>query len=414
MTQALLNNLINNTQQAFPDKVVGQGFAQTDFQNILEKQTSLQEKAEKIKDSLGALKRPVENTFQKLQDKINAVSQEVGGEAALDISLAKADDGGEISVKEEDIPTENADEETLDNTIVDTAVQNLMQQMLQTQPVQINQIQQVQEVAQEVEQGLEAIDEELHVTLNGIDLDKVLEDFGLNNTEDLPEVKTLKTEIAEETDGKSLEELVDEDTLRELNIESVEADTSSGEEESADLMQNQTAEEQGVKAMLHADADFGEVKAEVQSNVSTQAPKSTGNSDVTPSKIIDQISKQMENMNTGSRVNIVLNPESLGKVSVQLINTKEGLSAQFTVATQDAKNLIMKGLDGLKDTLLTQGVNVDNVTVKLNETQESEYNADWTEQEGSRGGNKEQGSRRGRKEKEQFEEMMSSVNNEEN
>ena len=413
MTQALLNNLINNTQQTFAEKVVGQGFAQTDFQNVLEKQTSLQEKAETIKESLGALKKPVENTFQKLQDKINAVSKEVGGESALDLSLAKADDEGEIDAKE-DIPIENTDGETSDNTIVDTAVQNLMQQILQTQPVQINQIQQVQEVAKEVEQGLEAIDEELHVTLNGIDLDKVLEDFGLNNTEDLPEVKTLKTEIAEETDGKSLEELVDEDTLRELNIESVEADTSSGEEESADLMQNQTAEEQGVKAMLHADADFGEVKAEVQSNVSTQAPKSTGNSDVTPSKIIDQISKQMENMNTGSRVNIVLNPESLGKVSVQLINTKEGLSAQFTVATQDARNLILKGLDGLKDTLLTQGVNVDNVTVKLSETQESEYNADWTEQEGSRGGNKEQGSYKGQKEKEKFEEMMSFVNNEEN
>ena len=413
MTQALLNNLINNTQQTFAEKVVGQGFAQTDFQNVLDKQTSLQEKAETIKESLGALKKPVENTFQKLQDKINAVSKEVGGESALDISLAKADDEGEIDAKE-DIPIENTDGETSDNTIVDTAVQNLMQQILQTQPVQINQIQQVQEVAKEVEQGLEAIDEELHVTLNGIDLDKVLEDFGLNNTEDLPEVKTLKTEIAEETDGKSLEELVDEDTLRELNIESVEADTSSGEEESSDLMQNQTAEEQGVKAMLHADADFGEVKAEVQSNVSTQAPKSTGNSDVTPSKIIDQISKQMENMNTGSRVNIVLNPESLGKVSVQLINTKEGLSAQFTVATQDARNLILKGLDGLKDTLLTQGVNVDNVTVKLSETQESEYNADWTEQEGSRGGNKEQGSYKGQKEKEKFEEMMSFVNNEEN
>lgn len=413
MTQALLNNLINNTQQTFAEKVVGQGFAQTDFQNVLDKQTSLQEKAETIKESLGALKKPVENTFQKLQDKINAVSKEVGGESALDISLAKADDEGEIDAKE-DIPIENTDGETSDNTIVDAAVQNLMQQILQTQPVQINQIQQVQEVAKEVEQGLEAIDEELHVTLNGIDLDKVLEDFGLNNTEDLPEVKTLKTEIAEETDGKSLEELVDEDTLRELNIESVEADTSSGEEESADLMQNQTAEEQGVKAMLHADADFGEVKAEVQSNVSTQAPKSTGNSDVTPSKIIDQISKQMENMNTGSRVNIVLNPESLGKVSVQLINTKEGLSAQFTVATQDARNLILKGLDGLKDTLLAQGVNVDNVTVKLSETQESEYNADWTEQEGSRGGNKEQGSYKGQKEKEKFEEMMSFVNNEEN
>ena len=127
MTQALLNNLINNTQQTFAEKVVGQGFAQTDFQNVLEKQTSLQEKAETIKESLGALKKPVENTFQKLQDKINAVSKEVGGESALDISLAKADDEGEIDAKE-DIPIENTDGETSDNTIVDTAVQNLMLQ----------------------------------------------------------------------------------------------------------------------------------------------------------------------------------------------------------------------------------------------------------------------------------------------
>ena len=103
----------------------------------------------------------------------------------------------------------------------------------------------------------------------------------------------------------------------------------------------------------------------------------------------------------------MLNPESLGKVSVQLINTKEGLSAQFTVASQDAKNLIMKGLDGLKNTLVANGVSVDNVSVKLNETQESEYNADWTEQEGSRGGNKEQNSRRGQKEEQEFEQMMS-------
>ena len=67
----------------------------------------------------------------------------------------------------------------------------------------------------------------------------------------------------------------------------------------------------------------------------------------------------------------------------------------------------MKGLDGLKETLLAHGVNVDNVTVKLNEAQDSEYNSDWTEQEGSRGGNKEQNQSRQNKEQEDFEQMMS-------
>ena len=415
MTQALLNNLITNNQQSFSDKLNAKDFTQSDFQNVLDKQTNLQTKANAVKDSIGGMKKTAENTFQKLQDKIQETYKEVGSESALNLSLASADDTEvtDSAIESEDSVSENT---TLED--VETTLQNLVQPLVEQITNQIGQVENtVKNVAEKVIENVsETLENELNVTINGIDLDKVLEDFEFNNTDDLPEITPLKAENAEESEGKTLEELVDEDTLRELNIESVETDTSSGEEESSDLMQNQTAEEQGIKASLQqADANFGELKTDsTQSNVSLQAAKPTGNSDVTPSKIIDQISKQMENMNTGSKVNIVLNPESLGKVSVQLINTKEGLSAQFTVATQDAKNLIMKGLDGLKDSLLTQGVNVDNVTVKLSETQESEYNADWTEQEGSRGGNKEQGSRKGQKEKERFEEMMSFAQNEEN
>ena len=415
MTQALLNNLISNNQQSFSDKLNAKDFTQSDFQNVLDKQTSLQTKANAVKDSIGGMKKTAENTFQKLQDKIQETYKEVGSESALNLSLASAEDAEvtDSAIESEDSVSENT---TLED--VETTLQNLVQPLVEQITNQIGQVENtVKNVAEKVIENVsETLENELNVTINGIDLDKVLEDFEFNNTDDLPEIQPLKAENTEESEGKTLEELVDEDTLRELNIESVETDTSSGEEESSDLMQNQTAEEQGIKASLQqADANFGELKTDsTQSNVSLQAAKPTGNSDVTPSKIINQISKQMENMNTGSKVNIVLNPESLGKVSVQLINTKEGLSAQFTVATQDAKNLIMKGLDGLKDSLLAQGVNVDNVTVKLSETQESEYNADWTEQEGSRGGNKEQGSRKGQKEKEHFEEMMSFAQNEEN
>lgn len=415
MTQALLNNLISNNQQSFSDKLGAKDFTQSDFQNVLDKQTDLQTKANAVKDSIGGMKKTAENTFQKLQDKIQETYKEVGSESALNLSLASAEDTEVTNgaIESEDTVSENTTSED-----VETTLQNLVQPLMEQITNQIEQVEDtVKNVAEKVISNVsETLEDELNVTINGIDLDKMLEDFGFNNTDDLPEIQPLKAENTEESEGKTLEELVDEDTLRELNIESVETDTSSGEEESSDLMQNQTAEEQGIKASLQqADANFGELKTDsTQSNVSLQAAKPTGNSDVTPSKIIDQISKQMENMNTGSKVNIVLNPESLGKVSVQLINTKEGLSAQFTVATQDAKNLIMKGLDGLKDSLLAQGVNVDNVTIKLSETQESEYNADWTEQEGSRGGNKEQGSRKGQKEKEHFEEMMSFAQNEEN
>ena len=199
--------------------------------------------------------------------------------------------------------------------------------------------------------------------------------------------------------------------LKELKIESLQAE-AGGENEESDLMQNQTPEEQGVKAIIQADVEYNEIKTtDVKPAVSQ--PNKTGG-EVTPGKIIEQISKQLETMYNGSKVNIVLNPESLGKVSIQLINTPDGLSAQFTVATQDAKNLLMKGLDGLKDALLSHGVSVDNVTVKMNETQESEYNADWTEQEGSGGGNQQGQARQEEQDKERFEQMIFNIENKEN
>ena len=48
-------------------------------------------------------------------------------------------------------------------------------------------------------------------------------------------------------------------------------------------------------------------------------------------------------------------------------------TSSLTVTTQEAKDILMKGLDGLKDTLLAQGVNVDNVSVKVADAQKSEY-----------------------------------------
>ena len=117
-------------------------------------------------------------------------------------------------------------------------------------------------------------------------------------------------------------------------------------------------------------------------------------------------------MYNNSKLNMVLNPGTLGKVSLQLVNLKEGLIAQFTVTTQDAKDILMKGLNGLRESLLSQGISVDNILVKLEESSDGETQYDWTEQEGSRGGYKQQGSQKQQKEQEKpFEQMMFELNN---
>ena len=212
--------------------------------------------------------------------------------------------------------------------------------------------------------------------------------------ETAPEVETAEVKAEGETQEISL----DEDMLQELNIESISAETDSSSDNSS-LLNYQSAEEQGIKIALHQD---GAVKS-----FEVQTPQTAKSVEATPSKIIEQVTKHLESLQHTSKVDIVLNPESLGKVTIQLVKSPEGLSAQFTTATQEARNLLMKGLDGLKETLTAHGIGVDNVSVKVNDTQKSEYNADWTEQEGSRGGNKEQNPQnREEKEKGLFEKTI--------
>lgn len=415
MTQALLGNLNNIlSQQNLAENLSGlkssiqtttsnnQG---TNFKQLFDKQNAKVQDSQSgsnpnnLQGTLGSMKENVTNNISNFAKNagekitqaasVDNVYQDIQDLMAM-LNPENSDDNAETAEATDSIS------EVTDNAAIISTIQNMIQ------PQQA--ILQNNDNTDEVEVNL---DDELSVTLNGKDLDSFLSDFGINNAAE-EEVAIVKPAVQtdEVEDAKSLEELVDEDTLKELNIESIEVETSNDDASSDDFMQNQTPEEHGIKAMLNTQSDFAEIKAETQASAQT-TQKTSQVSQTTSDKIIEQISKQMENLQNGSRVNLIMNPESLGKVSIQLINTEEGLSAQFTVATQDAKNLIMKGLDGLKETLLAHGVNVDNVTVKLNEAQDSKYNSDWTEQEGSRGGNKEQNQSRQNKEQEDFEQMMS-------
>lgn len=439
MVQNLLNNLnsISNNLSSV-SKLGNDTFTQTDFQKLFDKQKTSFEN-DKSTDIGSA------NKEENIQDKDEgngktlksvAENETFAGSVIYDIKQLieflkrAADEDGASSDSEEnsEIASVNAAEaaETEDSTEVteDLDAKEIAKKLLHLEEdddeekkketdEKTNQTEQTDGTdLKEVETvNTETAEENLVFNKN---LDSFLEEF---ETAADVQTTTETTKVTNES-GKSsteaLEDIINEDQLKELNIESLDAESSdSSSAGDSDLMQNQSPEEQGVKAMLQADADFTtEMKPAMQTQNTQTANSKTASVEITPSKIIEQITKQMEGMQNGSKLNIVLNPESLGKVSIQLINTKEGLSAQFTVATQDARNLIMKGLDSLKDTLVSHGVSVDNVTVKLNDTQESEYNTDWTEQEGSRGGNKEQNPQREQRDKEQFDRMMSFIENE--
>ena len=172
-----------------------------------------------------------------------------------------------------------------------------------------------------------------------------------------------------------------DDMLTELNIESVSSETDlSGD---SYMNHQQSPEEYSVKVMLNTHND----KFDIHVDKTINSSNSVKVSEFSPEKIIEQIIKHMDSIKSNSKVSMVLNPESLGKINLQIINSRDGLSAQLTVMTNDVKELLMKGLDGLKEALITNGVAVDNILVKVSEPEES-YNPDWTEQENPEDGQK--------------------------
>ena len=150
--------------------------------------------------------------------------------------------------------------------------------------------------------------------------------------------------------------------------------------------------------------------------VGVKTTASASNSvNISKEDVLAQIHSKLQMMNSTSnaKLTMVLNPESLGKVSIQLMNTKDGLTAELQVASQVVKDILDSNLSNLKDTLSAQGVQVNDMSVKVSQS-ENNADMDYTEQEGNGGNKQEQDKRHQEQEKEkEFEKMFSRFQNDE-
>ena len=117
-------------------------------------------------------------------------------------------------------------------------------------------------------------------------------------------------------------------------------------------------------------------------------PQGTNNS--TPSaqmlsdtEILSQINNKLTlpQDNVTNKVNIILQPEQLGKVSVEIMQTKDGIVAKMVADTVQVKDILDKSIESLKNTLSSQGVNVNNITVKVEESSAAQNSNFGFEQE---------------------------------
>lgn len=180
-----------------------------------------------------------------------------------------------------------------------------------------------------------------------------------------------KVEKANETMNKAG---LSTQTLREMNGKVTAMETGNqtgaqfGETSQEMLMrdmlsQNATTQTSDAKTTV----DFAQA---MNKTTVTQQPQAQQNTqEAQEVNILDQIRAKfaVSKQNGLQKITIGLTPESLGKVTVEIVKGQNGISAHLLADNPQAKEILDKNLDGLKSVLQSQGVNVNNVNVKVAE-----------------------------------------------
>ena len=101
--------------------------------------------------------------------------------------------------------------------------------------------------------------------------------------------------------------------------------------------------------------------------------------EISKNDILAQINNKMQakNINGQQRITLQLTPESLGKITIELSKGKDGLQAKMLTDNVQVRDMLEKNIDGLKSTLASQGVTVNNVSVKVASASETASEFDF-------------------------------------
>lgn len=186
------------------------------------------------------------------------------------------------------------------------------------------------------------------------------------------ENKMLRANETLEKAGLSTENLAKMDArIKEVDKSSKTYQTDLGQSSREvlmrDVMQN-NASVQNTEA-VELKVDFNqELNSKLTQSNNLQMPRPS-TEDIPDVNILEQIRAKMAlNAQNGvQKITIGLTPESLGKLHIEISKGQNGISAQIVADNPQAKEILDKSLDGLKSVLQSQGVNVNNVNVKVAE-----------------------------------------------
>lgn len=239
------------------------------------------------------------------------------------------------------------------------------------------------------------------------------------NTEELASTVNVKTDSTDVKAKQNVKDILDkasltQETLDKTNAKIVNVENSNLPDANKDTnshlnLRKQNTEDQVAKLAVESNSNTSSTAnvdattnlssittdttpqtnfAKTLSNVQTQ-PQQANSKEISDTEILSQVNNKLSSLKDDgtSKVSIVLRPENLGKINLELVNTKEGLTAQLTTDNPQVKQILDKSLDSLKDNLSNQGVGVSSVTVKVDETQKQSTDMYSFDREQSNAGN---------------------------
>ena len=106
--------------------------------------------------------------------------------------------------------------------------------------------------------------------------------------------------------------------------------------------------------------------------------------------ILNQIGSKFEQLKDGTstKITMTLRPNDLGRVTIELLSTANGITTNIIAQNSQVKELLDKNIDILKQQLAQQGVNVQNVQVKtVEQNSQANLNNNYNDRNGEQGQN---------------------------
>ena len=195
----------------------------------------------------------------------------------------------------------------------------------------------------------------------------------LNNTIKQPQSETLKPV------SEKLADTINNQDAKPV-ITNIEVNNSSSKMTSEDKNQNQKQAQQELKtninqnqAALPNEENLQKIDLQKTSQfdkiLNSKQPQTLENS------VLNQLKDKISSDASGkSQVNIILKPENLGKVNINLVSQNGVLTAQITAENHQVKDILNKGLEILRQNMAEQGLNVGKMIVNVQEPNSSNQN----------------------------------------